>query len=151
MRPGYVSHIFLVFICKYFLKANSNQAFTDWKSTAGSVFNERSVGIQVSYCFCLSLRTRMIHFSDMFGLMNCRMKILQLFKKKKKAKATTLFMLHILQSSILCCYYRERNFFAMFDTWLRVPWFEYQDLLWNIPEFVTEDSFNSVQLCISVA
>lgn len=86
MRPGYVSHIFLVFICKYFLKANSNQAFTDWKSTAGSVFNERSVGIQVSYCFCLSLRTRMIHFSDTFGLMNCRMKILQLFKKKKKQK-----------------------------------------------------------------
>lgn len=43
------------------------------------------------------------------------------------------------------------GFFAMFDTGLHVPWFEYLDLLWNIPEFVTEDSLNSVQLCICVA
>lgn len=121
----------------------------DWKSTAGLAFNECSVGIQASYCFCPSLRTRMIHFSDMFGLMNCRMKILQLFTKRKKRKA--LFTLNILQSNILCCYYREHNFFAVFDTWLHVPWSEYRNLFWNTPEFATEDNFNSVQLCIGVA
>lgn len=97
------------------------------------LLGECSVGIPARYCFCPSLAPRMIHFSDLFPYMNCRGKILQLFKKRKR-EPSTLFRLNVLQSSALCCYFGLFFGFFLLHMILDSIAFFKKIFFWNIPE-----------------